>query len=61
MPETEQGWVVQKYALYDFAHEKFASTVLFESRDEAIHASHSYDNVVVVPVPLKAVTAAASC
>ncbi len=60
MPETDQGWVVQKYALYDFAREKLASATLFDDRVEADGAAKRFEHVIVVPVSLQAVLATAN-
>jgi hypothetical protein len=57
MPHADDFWTLKKYLLYDFAHNRLASSRLFASHQAAAHAAAGLESVMIVPVVLRRVRA----
>ena len=51
-------WTVRKYVLYNFDRDRWATRKVFASYQDAAEVAHALANVIIMPLVLKAVTAA---
>ena len=51
-------WTVRKYVLYNFDRDRLATRTVFTRYQDAAEVAHSLANVIIMPLVLKAVTAA---
>jgi hypothetical protein len=57
MPQADDFWTLKKYLLYDFAHDRLASSQLFASHQAAAQAAAGLETVMIVSVVLSRVRA----